>query len=326
MDSNDTSGFAYAEGRLHGRWVVTWPGADRFAAHRARDHETAADHEIWLADTGGRSYAQMYAIERVLHRSRSRYQLIEVLEHALFGKLLVLDGAVQVTTFDEFVYHEMLSHPLLIAHPDPKAVLVIGGGDGGLIRECARHPLETIVLVEIDQNVIDVTREHMPGLPGGVFDDSRLEVVIGDGFAYLEQTSQRFDLVLVDSTDPKGPGLSLFTPAFYSRVRDVLRPGGMVAVQSGSPLFQSDLAPWIRGNMETAFSTTRTYWATIPTYPGVLWSFTLGTLGPDPAGVGPERIRERLDALGGARYYSAAVHTMAFGKMPFDASPARETP
>lgn len=270
----------------------------------------------WLRDPGGEGFAHLYRIDEVLFDDRSPYQRVLVVRTPLFGRMLVLDEAVQTTESDEFIYHEMLAHLPLVTHPDPKSLLIIGGGDGGLLEEGLKHPLERAVMVEIDRMVVDATLRFIPEIPGGAFGDPRTHLRIEDGLAYVRETDVRFDVALVDSTDPQGPSVPLFAAEFYRDLYRVLTDEGVLAVQSGSPLYQRDLIAQVGRNMRQHFPIVRTYIGTIPTYPGVLWSFTLGSKRHDPIQVGRERIAARTEKFG-LRYYTADRHHCALNPPPF---------
>jgi spermidine synthase len=270
----------------------------------------------WLRDPGGEGFAHVYRVDEVLFDDRSPYQHVRIVRTPLFGRMLVLDEAVQTTESDEFVYHEMLAHPPLLTHPDPKSLLIIGGGDGGLLEEGLKHPLERAVMVEIDRMVVDATLRFIPEIPGGAFDDPRTDLRIEDGLAYVRETDVRFDVALVDSTDPQGPSVPLFGAAFYGDLHRLLSDDGVLAVQSGSPLYQRELIAQVRRNMRQHFPIVRTYIGTVPTYPGVLWSFTVASKRHDPAQVRHEHIASRVGRLG-LRYYTAERHHCALNPPPF---------
>ncbi len=175
--------------------------------------------EAWLTDVGGPGFAQTYRIEEELYRGRSDFQEIRVIRNQDFGVMLVLDDAVQTSVRDEFIYHEMLAHVPLLAHPAPRRALIIGGGDGGVLEEALKHPLEGAVMVEIDRQVVEITRRFLPEIPGRAFDDPRAHLIIADGIRYLRETADTFDVILVDSTDPKGPAIGLFEQPFYGDAR-----------------------------------------------------------------------------------------------------------
>jgi spermidine synthase len=270
----------------------------------------------WLLDQGSPDITSAFRVTRLVHTEQTPYQHLEIYDSAIFGRMLVLDGAVQTTEREEFVYHEMLAHPALCTHPAPKRVLIIGGGDGGALEEALKHPLEAATLVEIDEAVVRTSREYLSGVAGRAFEDSRAKLVIGDGIAYAGETSERFDVVMVDSTDPQGPAVGLFAPEFYGTIGRRLTPGGLLVVQSGSAIYQGDLIRSVRRTLRPFFPVVRTYVAAVVEYPGTLWSFTVGSLGPDPLAVTAETIAKRTEGFK-LRYYTPVVHRAAFDAPPF---------
>jgi spermidine synthase len=270
----------------------------------------------WITDQGGAGITSAFQVTRRLHDERTPYQHLEIYESPLLGRMLVLDGAVQTTEGDEFIYHEMLVHPALCTHPAPRRVLIIGGGDGGALEEALKHPLERATLVEIDEAVVRTSRAYLSTIAGDAFDDPRATVVIGDGIAYVDEATDRFDLVLVDSTDPEGPALGLFSPAFYAQIARRLEPGGLLVVQSGSAVYQQDLIGMVRRHLRPIFRVVRTYVAHVVAYPGVVWSFTIGSLGRDPLDASPEEISRRTHGFA-LRYYTPRGHHAAFDLPPY---------
>ena len=252
-----------------------------------------------------------------LYSGRSEFQKIDVYEHEHFGRVLTLDDLVQTTQTDEFCYHEMLVHPAL-ASREPERVLVIGGGDGGTLRHVLMHGVASAVMCEIDGEVVRVSRELMPMLSEGAFEDPRAELVIGDGAAYVASHDGEFDAILVDSTDPIGAATVLFSDEFYADCRRALKPDGVLVSQTGSPMYQGTEFRMALGNMRAAFDTVETYLGFVPTYPGVLWSFTSGTSGPPLSQTPREDIDARLRARAiDARFYSPDGHAAAFALPPF---------
>ncbi len=265
----------------------------------------------WLWDYGAEGFAQVYRVDEVLTDTQSPYQRVRVIRTPLFGRMLVLDDAVQTSEADEFCYHEMLAHPPLVTHPRPRQVLIVGGGDGGLLKEVLKHPVERVVMVEIDRAVVDATRRWIPDVPGGAFEDPRTELRIEDGFAYARGCVDRFDVALVDSTDPQGPSVPLFGEQFYGDLHRALREEGVLAVQSGSPLYQADLLARVRRSLRVHFPVVRTYLTCVPSYPGVLWTFTLASKRFDPLNCSVEEVDGRVAGFG-LRYYSGLQHHAAF--------------
>lgn len=270
----------------------------------------------WITDQGGDGFAHVYRVEELLHDSQSPFQRIRVIVNRDFGRMLVLDDAVQTSERDDFIYHELLAHVPLCVHPAPRRALIIGGGDGGLLREALRHPLEQVTMVELDREVVDVTCRLIPSIPADAFDDPRARLLIDDGVRFARETGEAFDVAMVDSTDPKGPSLGLFSAEFYGDLARVLGSSGVAAVQSGSPLYQQDVVATVRRNMAPHFRWVRTYLGTVPTYPGVLWTFTVGSQARDPAALDSDEIAHRLAGIP-TRYYTPARHAALFDPPPF---------
>jgi spermidine synthase len=272
-------------------------------------------------------HSQVFSVDAVLHRSRTGFQEALVFENGFFGRVLVLDGAVQLTERDNHIYHEMIAHVPLMAHGSAKRVLIIGGGDGGTLKEVLKHPIDEAVLVEIDSAVIDLSRRFFPDVSGNAFDDRRAKLVVADGVKYVAETDASFDVIIVDSTDPIGPGEQLFTHGFYRCCRNLLRPGGVVTVQSGAPFYQGRQLRGVCDRLACSFAAVRPFLAPVPTYAGGM--LALVAAGPTPHAVWPPArvLRERYELLQPhTRYYTPQVHRAAFVIPPvFTASEAPET-
>jgi len=245
-----------------------------------------------------------------------------VFESASHGRVLVLDGAIQITEADEFVYQEMLAHVPMLAHGAARRVLIIGGGDGGVLRRVLQHQtVERAVMVEIDGEVIRLAREHMPGIAGDAWADRRAEVIVGDGLAYVaDAAAGSFDVVIVDSTDPAGPGEALFTEAFYADCARVLGPHGVVVNQSGVPFMQADELRRSHRHRVSAFAQATAYVAAVPTYVGGLMALGFASNHAGLDRVGAATLRERAAAagvLGQTRYWTPEVHAAAFQLPPY---------
>ncbi|MBI4494245.1 MAG: polyamine aminopropyltransferase [Chloroflexi bacterium] len=272
----------------------------------------------WLAELPRHGWQQRFQTLGHLFEARSEYQRIEVWQTVPFGRTLVLDGAVQTTEQDEFIYHEMLVHVPLCTHPRPERVLIIGGGDGGCLRRVLQHPVREAVQVEIDAAVVEVSRRWLPSISAGAYDDPRARLVIGDGLAYLEAGGEAFDVILVDSTDPVGPATLLFGERFYRAAAARLRRNGLLAAQSGSPLLQLNELRQAVAALEAIFARVGVYLANIPSYPAVLWSFALASATVDPARLSPARAARRLAEQGiTPRYYTPALQRAAFALPSF---------
>ncbi len=259
----------------------------------------------WFAEPAFGGFQQRYAVKRRVWSGRSAYQRIEVLDTVPFGRALVLDGALQTTEADEFCYHELLVHVPLLAHPAPRSVLVVGGGDGGALRHVLLHPVERAVQVEIDELVVRTCREWLPGIAAGAFDDPRAELVIGDGITHLRDNNDMFDVILVDSTDPVGPAEGLISVEFFRLAASRLAADGIYVIQTGSPLLMRRELVTASARMASTFPIVKTYLGHVPAYPGVLWSFTAGALALDPS-------EPRRAPPPDLRYYTPAVHRAAF--------------
>jgi spermidine synthase len=249
-------------------------------------------------------------VARVLHRQRTRYQEVAVLESVQFGRMLALDQVIMLTEADEFVYHEMLVHPALLACAAPRRVLIVGGGDGGAARETLRHAtVEEVVVAELDPDVVTACRRHLP-VTAAAFDDPRVQVRPGDGAAFVARLPDgSFDAVLVDAPDPVGHAEPLFSPRFYAQCARILAPHGVLAAQSDSPFIVPQITRRTVAAFRTLFPVVRICWGVVPTYAGNLWTFTVGTRGADPAAAPPA---ERLAGLSSCRYWSPRLHAAAF--------------
>jgi len=254
------------------------------------------------------------AVGKVVAQRRTPFQKLQILETMAYGRALVLDGVVQTTERDEHIYHEMMTHVPLCAHPKPRCVLVIGGGDGGIVREALRHPtVERVVMVEIDPEVIRFCRRHLPAICQGAFEDKRLQVVAGDGARYVRSTGERFDVAIVDSTDPIGPARVLFQTAFYRDVARVLRRRGVAVRQTGSTFLQSRELDEAASRLRRVFRVVAPYLAAIPTYVGGFFGFLFASDRIQPARATLARLESRYRcARLACRYYTPAIHRACF--------------
>lgn len=213
-------------------------------------------------------------IKEVLFSEQSPFQKVEILDSdSSLGKILTLDDLMMTTEGDEHFYHEMISHIPMMNHKNPRSVLVIGGGDGGTVREVLKHDtVEKVVLCEIDGMVIDVCKKYLPTIAGKL-DDSRVEVLVEDAIEFIKDKENEYDVVLIDSTDPMGPGEGLFTEEFYNNVKKSLKKGGIVAAQSESPVVNKEEIKKMYTLLKKVFPVTSTYTSPIPTYPGGYWAW-----------------------------------------------------
>ena len=247
----------------------------------------------------------VYGVEKVLHKSKSDFQEIMVIENPHFGKVLVLDGVVQITERDEFFYHEMLVHVVMHAHPNPRNIIVIGGGDGGAVREVLKHDsVEKVYFIEIDEEVINISRKFFPSVACGV-DDRRVEIKCMDGAEFVKGRDSDIDVVIVDSTDIIGFAKSLFTVEFFKSVKDCLTDEGMFVTLSESLHFHKDIVIEIQEAMRLIFPTVDLYTAALATYAGNWWTFSAASKRHDLRSI---RRPYTIDT----KYYSDEIHQQAF--------------
>ncbi len=245
-----------------------------------------------------------FKVKNILYSRQSPYQKIEVIENEYFGKMLLLDGLVQTTERDEFYYHEMLVHPAFITHPSPKDILVIGGGDGGVLKEILRYPIKRLQLVEIDSQVVEVSKKFFPWL-FSCLDDKRVELVIADGHEFIQKTHDNFDVVLVDSSDPVGPSLRLHEEFFYKDLKNCLNPEGIVTTQSGSSFYHLEEIKKKCASLNNVFKIVSLYTGPVPSYPGGTWCYVFMSDLINPL----EIKREPPSSL---RYFNQGIHKKVF--------------
>ena len=267
--------------------------------------------ELWFTERQTEHLSMGMRVSATLHTEQTPYQNLAIYDTVQYGRLLVLDGCVMTTDADEFVYHEMIAHVPLHTHPNPHSVLVVGGGDGGAVREVLKHPsVERVVLAEIDDRVVETAKEYFPAIAQGLT-DPRVELQIGDGIRYVQDHPDEFDVILVDSTDPVGPAVGLFQESFYQSISRALKDDGIMVAQSESPFAKQKIVRSMVQIANRVFPQAFLYLASIPTYPTGLWSFTLGTKKYHPLeNLQPSRVED-------TRYYSNDVHRAAFALPPF---------
>ncbi|WP_339834703.1 polyamine aminopropyltransferase [uncultured Parvibaculum sp.] len=255
-----------------------------------------------------------FRADKVLYEEETGQQHLVIFENGLFGRMMALDGITQVTERDEFIYHEMMTHVPILAHGAAKRVLIIGGGDGGILREVIRHrSVEHVTMVEIDPAVTDFCKKQLPQISAGAFDDPRLNLVFADGAKFVEDTDESYDVVIVDSTDPIGPGEVLFREEFYRAARARLTPGGVIVTQNGVPFMQGDELQGTMEKFRRLFKVASCYLATIPTYVGGPMAMGWGTDDETLKSVPLAELESRYaDAGLATRYYTPEVHKAAF--------------
>jgi spermidine synthase len=262
-------------------------------------------------------------IRELVHAERSAYQEIKVYDTLGHGRLLTLDGMVMLTELDEFVYHDLITHLPLCMHADPKRVLVIGGGDGGSVREILKHPsVEQVVLCEIDERVTRVCQRYIPSVAGHL-EDPRVALQFADGVEFVRAHEAAFDVIVVDSSEPEGPAAGLFRRAFFADLRRALRPGGVIAAQTESPFYSAATVRDVYNELRSVFREVHPCFGPVPTYPGGTWTWALASDTRTPVMLD----RARAAALR-CRYFNLDIAAGAFALPNFirelvDPAPAR---
>jgi spermidine synthase len=260
-------------------------------------------------------FRMTYQVERVLYEVQTEHQHLVLFEHPFFGKILMLDGATQVTSKDEFIYHEMMTHVPIFAHGKAREVLIVGGGDCGIAEEVLKHKsVERLTQVEIDASVVEFSKEHFPEFTKPVLTNKRFDLVIDDGMHYVAKTERRFDVIIVDSTDPLGPGKVLFSEKFYAACKRCMTKGGVMVTQNGVPILQSnELTAGIRKFLKL-FADGYCYVAAIPTYVGGHMAMGWATDNAKLRQASVKTIADRYRKAGSfaTKYWTPEVHVAAF--------------
>lgn len=267
--------------------------------------------DLWFSEPHTKNVKMSIRVNRQLHSEQSEYQRIDVFESPEFGRFLTLDGLMMLTEKDEFIYHEMITHVAMASNPDVKNVLVIGAGDGGTVRELTRYKtIENIDMVEIDRRVVEVCREFLPQTACRL-DDPRVNIFYDDGLRFVRGKENRYDLIIVDSTDPFGPGEGLFTSEFYGNCNNALTEKGILVNQHESPYYNDDAKAMQRAHrrIREFFDICRVYQAHIPTYPSGHWLFGFASRGVDPLTADADRWNSLGITTG---YYNTELHKGCF--------------
>lgn len=268
--------------------------------------------EFWYSENHTDNVKFSIRVDKQLFSGKSEFQRIDIFESEEYGRFLTLDGYMMLTEKDEFVYHEMITHVPMAVHPAVKDVLVIGGGDGGVLRELVKYDsIERIDLVEIDKMVIDVCKEYLPSVACS-FDDKRLKIYYEDGLKYIRRCENMYDLIIVDSTDPFGPGEGLFTREFYGNCSNALKEDGIMVNQHESAFYKNDAIAMQRAHKRIieSFPISRVYQAHIPSYPSGLWLFGFSSLKYHPV---RDLNAKKWNSLGiKTKYYNTNLHRGAF--------------
>jgi len=271
----------------------------------------------WIPETlfDPEGFRMTFAVEKVLYELQTEHQHLVLFQNRFFGKVLMLDGATQVTTRDEFVYHEMMTHVPILAHGKVREVLIIGGGDCGIAEEVLKHKsIKRVTQVEIDASVIEFSKEHFPEFTKPVFADKRFESIIDDGMKYVAKTDRRFDVIIVDSTDPMGPGKVLFSDKFYAACKRCMTKGAVMVTQNGVPIYQPEELTKGMSKFRRLFADGTCYVAAIPTYVGGHMAMGWATNDKKLRKVPEKTIAARYAKAGrfSTKYWSPAMHKAAF--------------
>lgn len=271
---------------------------------------------VWFTDKDDNQALSLRYTGEVYHDVQSPFQRVRILESPKYGKLLTLDDMFMTTEKDEFHYHEMISHPAMFTHGNAKNILVIGGGDGGTVREFLRHEgVEKVTMVEIDGEVIKACKEHLPTIAAS-FDDPKLNLIVGDGIAFArEATNEEYDLVIIDGSDPVGPAEGLFSVEFYRNCHRILKPGGILVAQGESPKFNEQAFTELNITLQHIFGKENAPVSLffVPTYPTGMWSFQYGLKGSaQPKAVSNDSEIEQFVSDKGLKYYNSDIHKASF--------------
>jgi len=276
---------------------------------------TTSVKENLYKETLHKGYGQEFDVEEVLFEQHTDSWHLIIFRNPVYGTVMALDGIIQTTERDEFVYHEMLTHVPILAHGNAKRVLIIGGGDGGILREVCRHQsVEHVTQVEIDQAVIDMCQTYLPNHSAGAFDDPRANIVIADGVEYVSQSEEKFDVIISDCTDPVGPGEVLFSSRFYEGCKRLLNEGGVFVAQNGVPFLQQDEVVTTRQRLSPYFKDQSFYTAAVPTYIGGLMTLAWGSDNSELRNLSLDELNQRYVQSGiTTQYYNPQMHQGCFG-------------
>jgi len=268
----------------------------------------------WIEETFHPHWRVRMKADKILHEVQTEHQHLVIFENATWGTVLILDGIFQLTTLDEFVYHEMMAHVPLMSLARPRRVLVVGGGDGGVLREVLKHSsVEKATLCEIDRSVIDLSLKYYPEIANGAFDDPRADVVIADGLKYVAETTEKFDAIIVDSSEPVGPSAVLHTPEFFADCKRALKPKGILVTQNGLPFLLPDQLASTTRIFAGLFRRCAPYMCTQPCYFGGPFALNWASEEPDHLEISEKKLRRRQEQRGiKTRYWTPAGHLAAF--------------
>ena len=266
-------------------------------------------NESWISEYSTENLKLSMRIKNIIHTEKTPYQDLLIADSYEYGKVLMLDGAYQLTERDEFCYSEMMAHVPLCAHVKPEKVLIIGGGDGAILREVMKHKnISRCTLIDIDERVIECSKKFLPE-QSCAFNDSRAEIKCMDANKFINETSEKFDVVIIDSTDPVDFAANLFQAGFYNAVKKIMTPDGILTELTESPFIDTNLMKQAINQMREIFPIVKMYWGVVPTYPSGFWTYGAASLSSDPA--------VPLRTVDNTRYYTNEIHKASFILPPF---------
>ncbi len=263
--------------------------------------------DLWITEKQTNDLAISIRVKDTIHEEQTEFQHLSIVDTYAYGRMLFLDGCIMTSIKEEFVYHEMITMPALNAHPNPEKVMVIGGGDGGAVREVVKHPkVKQVTLVEIDGRIIENSKKYLPEI-AAAYDNPKVTVLVDDGIKHIKENENSYDIIIIDSTDPIGPAEGLFAREFYQNVHKALKEDGIMVAQTESPFFDGELIKRIHTDLKEIYPIVKLYLAFVPVYPTGMWSFTMASKKYDPLQVKREDIPEIK-----TRYYNKDIHFAAF--------------
>ena len=267
----------------------------------------------WYFEKLHSDFQQSIQKSKVLFKGKTKFQEVEIFENKTLGRVLIIDGIVQTSEADESNYHEMLVHVPVFSMKKVNEVLIIGGGDGGTLREVLRHNVSEVTLIELDEEIINICKEFLPSISSGAFDDSRTKVLIDNGLNYVKKIKKQFDLIIVDSTDPIGPGKVLFSKEFYSSCAGLLRKKGIFVAQNGVPFLQFDECLQTKKNISPFFIFHGFYFTSVPTYSGGMMALAWASHSKDISKIDSNELIEKIESKKlSMKYYNSNIHSGSF--------------
>ncbi len=267
----------------------------------------------WFVELLHEDYKLMVSFSSLIYQGKTNYQNVKILQNESLGKVLILDDIIQLTEADEAHYHEMMVHVPLFSASTINNVLIIGGADGGILREVLKHSVNSVTLVDIDGEVVDICKKYLPSVSKNSFNDARAKVLIDDGVNFIDKTSMKYDVVIVDSTDPFGPGEALFSQNFYSKISKKLTPEGIAIFQGGVPFLQETQFKKMNDDLKKAFSFYGFYFVTVPTYSGGAMAIGWGSNFSDISSLNFKKIEDKIiNSYIDLKYYNFSMHYCSF--------------